>query len=72
MDQIKLKVVSDGTFLGTSIVDQDGKQLNNIIHMDWKLGLDGNPQLVLTLVVVPVEINYNASMTTLEELQNSA
>lgn len=66
---LKLKVISDGTSEGTKVFDiESGEVLPNVIDFEYKVGVDGNPQIVLTLVGVPVEVNYTAKVTNLEEL----
>ncbi len=59
MDNIRLKVMSDGTIEGTYILDQDGRVLDNVIKVEYKIDMDGNPQIHLTLVGVPVSIQFN-------------
>lgn len=67
-ERIKLKVVSDGTSYGTKVYDQDGKVLENVTDFSFSVATDGLGVVNLSLVGVPVEINYTAQVTSLEEL----
>lgn len=67
-ERIKLKVVSDGTSDGTKVYDQDGKVLQNVTDFSFSVAADGLGIVNLSLVGVPVEINYTAQVTSLEEL----
>jgi hypothetical protein len=70
-EYIKLKLVSNGTPEGSYVIDQeDGRHLDGIVSVSWTLDNDGNPSLVLTLVGVPVEINFSPEkIQSVEDVQ---
>jgi hypothetical protein len=68
-ERIKLKVVSDGTEDGTKVVDQDGKRLDNVTDFTFTIGAEQLATVTLTLVGIPVNINYAAQVTSLAELE---
>ncbi len=56
-DKINIKIYSDGTPMGTRIVDLDtGERLANVMAASWKITIDGLAEVNLTLRNVPVEI----------------
>lgn len=71
MSSINLKITSDGTQEGTIIQDQDGRIMENVTDFSFHLDTDGIPIVKLSLVGVPVEINYDAKITSLEDLDNA-
>lgn len=56
---IRLTVISDGSREGTYVIDQHGNKLDNVIKVEYRVDMEGNPQVFLTLVGVPVFINYD-------------
>jgi hypothetical protein len=55
---MKLKVVSDGTRAGTKVVDEDGREVEGVVHVEWSWGHDeygGLPRATIKLEGVPLE-----------------
>jgi hypothetical protein len=71
MEKINLKITSDGTPEGTIIQDQNGRTLDNVIDFSFQLDNTGVPIVKLNLVGVPVDVKYEAKMTTLEQLDET-
>lgn len=68
MERIELKITSDGTSEGTIIQDQFGRVIDNVTDISFHLDADNVPIVKLSLVGVPIHINYDAKLTSLEEL----
>jgi hypothetical protein len=60
LEDLKLKIISDGTVMGTQIVDQNGRKLQHVRGVEWSLRLAENGKILadakLELVMVPLEL----------------
>jgi len=53
---MRLKIVSDGTAVGTRVMDDAGRELENVISLDWSIMPGRAATAVITLKEVPVEL----------------
>ena len=67
---MKIKIISDGTMLGTKIVDEEtGKELSFVRKVEWTLDLNAQPPwnrlatCKLEMFNVPVELVGEAEIT---------
>jgi len=51
---MKLQIISQGTPETTRIVDENGNQLEGVVHIDWKIGIDSYARATIELDGVPV------------------
>ena len=59
---MKLKVVSDGTVIGTKVVAENGEEIDGVISVNWEVAAAGNapvPFVTLRMINTPVEIIEN-------------
>ena len=65
---MRLKVVSDGTFIGTSVMDaESGEVLQGVEAVDWACHAPGDPVVTLKVRGVKVEL-IGAEAPSMEEL----
>ena len=62
---MKLKIISDGTNWGTSVVNQEtGEALDNVVGVVWEAqandGSMSKPTCVITMFGVPVELQLDS------------
>ncbi len=53
---MKLKIVSDGTPMGTRVEDEKGNRLDGVTSVEWDAGIDRLATCTLELTGVPVEV----------------
>jgi hypothetical protein len=54
---MKLKVVSDGTPMGTRVEDEHGNVVENVVNVLWSCNADdGHADVSINLVRLPVEV----------------
>jgi hypothetical protein len=69
---MKLKLISDGTPKGTSVVDEEGREIEDIEEVSWFLGRgEKESRLVITLVGVDAEALGGLAMLGLREAMGS-
>lgn len=66
---MKVKIISDGTAMGTKVIDpKSGEMLEGVIGVDWSCGLGANEATAtITLVQVPVELRAKAKVHKLKK-----
>lgn len=54
---MKLKIVSDGTPMGTFVMDEDGNRVEGVTEIEWNIGVDrvGKCRLAFNLAAIEVE-----------------
>jgi hypothetical protein len=55
-DMTKLRIVSDGTPAGTYVETSEGKRVDGITHIEWRLGVD-DMRAVATLKFVDAKLD---------------
>ena len=62
---MEIKIVSDGTALGTKIYDAvTGAELKNVSRISWELDADSwDAKVEMTLINVPMELRGKATVT---------
>lgn len=54
---MKLKIVSDGTFLGTKVINlETGEELEDITKINWQISFPYGAEILLGLSNIPVEV----------------
>lgn len=54
---MKLKILSDGTAIGTRLVDATtGESIHGLLNLAWSIAHDDLAKVTVTLMAVPVEI----------------
>lgn len=56
---MKLRIVSDGTVEGTRVVDERGRRVQNVMAVNWTIGLGGIGTAVIAIKDVPVDLKSN-------------
>lgn len=73
MDKIKLKIISDGTNLGTKIIDEEtGTQVSNIKKITWKADYERSiTTAIIEFFNLPVEITSSAKVNLMTYTQDN-
>jgi hypothetical protein len=68
----RLKIVSDGTRLGTQIMTTDGARLEGVTSIDWHLDSRGRAKCTLGIVLIDVDLESDDIETVIEHISRKA
>lgn len=55
-EEMRLRIVSDGTPAGTKVLDEEGRRLRNVKAIAWGIDTDGMARLRIEVAAVPVDL----------------
>ena len=53
---MQLKLVSDGTPLGTKVVDENGEVIEYITNLKWEIGVGHYAKATIEITKLPLEV----------------